>query len=65
MLQINLPDDREHSFHTAVFDYNGTIAAAAVVAVGNGVNDRAMFEAAALAIGLLLTPKRLLAALRH
>lgn len=155
MLQIRLPDGREYNFHTAVFDYNGTIAADGVVAnevkrllvalaghlrvvvltadtfgraadqlhylpvelvilgegeggaakaafitaagadgvvaIGNGVNDRAMFETAALAIGiigpegaslptllaadlvvpgpaeaigLLLTPKRLVATLR-
>lgn len=156
MLQIRLPDGHEYNFHTAVFDYNGTIAAdgavanevkrllatlatvlrvvvitadtfgraadqlkylpielvilgenedgaakaafvadvgaEGVVAIGNGVNDRAMFAGAALAIGilgpegaslptllaadlvvpgpaeaigLLLTPKRLIATLRR
>lgn len=117
MLEVTLPDGREYKFHTAVFDYNGTLArdglltavvkdglaalagrlrvavitadtfgiardqlhglpvetvilaageggaakaafveaagAGGVVAVGNGVNDREMFAAAALSVCVL------------
>ncbi|MDT8903209.1 hypothetical protein [Anaeroselena agilis] len=119
MLEVALPDGRTYAFHTAVFDYNGTLAvdgllpaavkdglialagrlrvavitadtfgiardqlrglpvelvilaagegaaakaafveaagAGGVVAVGNGVNDKEMFAAAALSVCILST----------